>query len=304
MPTHTYKAFGFVIESDIQCPELIPGEGPPDIYFRYDNIPDELKNPSDGLWYANDGDRLVLNVKGIGSYLVSGGNEVIIDPEANARDEDLRLFVLGSAMGGILYQRGILPLHGSAIETKSGCVLFVGESGIGKSTLAAGFAQRGYRVITDDVCAVSISDWGVPRVTPAYPQIKLCEDSLGWIGQCSEGLRLIKSERMKRALPLADSFYEKPLKLYRTYALTSSHVSEISLKPQKGVEKVQVLVENTYRLFFLQTAKQKAAHFEKCTEMAKETDFVSVVRPKSFICLEEMIKKIERDFSAPDDLAS
>lgn len=297
--TYTYQAFGFVIESDIQCPELTSGDGPPDIRFRYDQIPEKYQNPSGGLWYNNNGERLFLNIKGIGSYLISGGNEVIIDREVNAKEEDIRLFLLGSAMGGILYQRDILPLHGSAIETKNGCVLFVGESGIGKSTLAAGFSQKGYRVVTDDVCAVRVSDYGVPMVTPAYPQIKLCEDSLAWVGECSERLRLIKSERMKKALPLTDGFYEKPLKLYRIYALTNGYDSAIDLTPQKGVAKIQVLVENTYRLFFLQDADQRTAHFKKCSNIAGSTDVIRVARPNSFKCLEEMIIKIEVDFSAP-----
>lgn len=47
----------------------------------------------------------------------------------------------------LLYQRGILPLHGSTIETPQGAVMFAGVSGSGKSTLAASFHAHGYAVL-------------------------------------------------------------------------------------------------------------------------------------------------------------
>jgi hypothetical protein len=62
------------------------------------------------------------------------------------------------------YLRSILPLalqawgtevlHASAVHTSRGIVALCAVSGTGKSTLAAGLSQRGYRVWADDAVAV------------------------------------------------------------------------------------------------------------------------------------------------------
>jgi serine kinase of HPr protein (carbohydrate metabolism regulator) len=45
-------------------------------------------------------------------------------------------------------------------------VLVCGGSGAGKSTVAAALVQRGYPLVTDDVCAVSPSGTAAPVVHP------------------------------------------------------------------------------------------------------------------------------------------
>ena len=82
-------------------------------------------------------------------------------------------------MGTILMQRKMLPLHGSAIEIDGKVYAIVGDSGAGKSTLASAFLKQGYKLVSDDVIAVSLSqENSIPYVTPAYPQQKLWQESL------------------------------------------------------------------------------------------------------------------------------
>ena len=74
-------------------------------------------------------------------------------------DEDkIRLYILGTCMGALLMQRKILPLHGSAIAIDGKAYAFVGDSGAGKSTLASAFLSKGYKLLSDDVIAVSLSE--------------------------------------------------------------------------------------------------------------------------------------------------
>ena len=64
---------------------------------------------------------------------------------------DIRVFLLGSCLGALLHQRGVLALHASAIETDQGAVLFMGDSGMGKSTTLQAFIKRGYKMLADDI---------------------------------------------------------------------------------------------------------------------------------------------------------
>ncbi|MEG8053162.1 hypothetical protein QP185_07710 [Sphingomonas aerolata] len=53
-------------------------------------------------------------------------------------------YLLGTALGALLHQRALLPLHCNAIVHDGKAFLFCGDSGAGKSTLAAVFEARGY----------------------------------------------------------------------------------------------------------------------------------------------------------------
>jgi len=81
-----------------------------------------------------------LNIQGIARYLVTAGREIVIDPDDAAPALDVRGYLLGSIFVVLCQQRGLLPLHASAIAGKSGVVAFLANSGQGKSTLAANLA--------------------------------------------------------------------------------------------------------------------------------------------------------------------
>ena len=99
-------------------------------------------------------------------------------------DNDVRLFLLGSVMGALLHQRGWLPLHGSAIRLPDGtAAIFMGPSGVGKSTLAAAFRRRGYAVAADDVSLIFTGADGSPLLQPAYPELKLWAEAAAKIGE-------------------------------------------------------------------------------------------------------------------------
>jgi hypothetical protein len=77
-----------------------------------------------------------------------------------------------------LSRRGSLVFHGSAVEMPfEEAVIFAGQSGLGKSTLAAAFAVAGCRFLNDDGSVVEERGdryWTLP----SYPSIRLWSDSM------------------------------------------------------------------------------------------------------------------------------
>ena len=61
------------------------------------------------------------------------------------------LFVAGNVIACILTLAGEYVLHASAVETGNLAIAFAGDSGMGKSTLAALLCANGARFITDDL---------------------------------------------------------------------------------------------------------------------------------------------------------
>ena len=82
---------------------------------------------------------------------VFDGSHITIYRDGRITDQDVNLFLLGSAWGVLCYQRGLLPLHCSSVATCSDAFAFVAQSGGGKSTLAASLCGLGFLHVCDDV---------------------------------------------------------------------------------------------------------------------------------------------------------
>lgn len=81
-----------------------------------------------------------------------------VAPEAGTPPQDIAIFIIGTVFGLLLHQREQVVLRASAARVGGKAVLFCGASGAGKSPLAAALAQCGYPLITDDVCALAVTD--------------------------------------------------------------------------------------------------------------------------------------------------
>jgi hypothetical protein len=117
---------------------------------------------------------LRLTVEGIGRFRITNGERIAWQrADAGVSDQDIRTFLLGSAVGALLIQRGMLVLHGNALEKDGQAIVCLGHSGAGKSTLAYALMQQGWRLLADDLVAVN----GEGMVLPGIPRIKLWHDA-------------------------------------------------------------------------------------------------------------------------------
>lgn len=101
-----------------------------------------------------------------------GGYEVLAHPLAAATGESLQTYLLGQVLSFALLRQGIEPLHATAVTVEGRAVAFIGETGGGKSTLAAAFLAVGHRLLTDDLLVTSTEEAG-PIAFPGPPRIKL-----------------------------------------------------------------------------------------------------------------------------------
>jgi hypothetical protein len=228
---------------------------------------------------------------------VTAGEEIIIERVPGAQDNEVRLFLLGSAFGALLQQRGLLPLHGCAVEINGGAAVFVGPSGCGKSTLAGALRQRGYRVMADDVCVISFSPTDAPLVISAYPQLKLWADALKIMGENTEDLPRVTAGLEKYRLPLGEGFSNNSSPLQRVYELAVSNSQDLELTTLRGLDKLAVLLRHTYRLQFLAGTSGKKRNFEQCGQAARHCQVSRLVRPEYPFRLEELADLVEKDWA-------
>jgi hypothetical protein len=187
-PGGLYQAFGLCIHSALALPEL-PTVDPAlavDARIRYGRTPSRLAGGVEAEPFIETDGAACLIKAPAGRLLVSGGATIDVEPATGASEADLRPYVLGSALALLCLQRGVLPLHASAVMVGATVAAFVGPSGAGKSTLAAGLAQRGFAVVCDDLCALTLEagrpEAGRAFVWPGVTRIKLWPDSVGILG--------------------------------------------------------------------------------------------------------------------------
>jgi len=294
-----FKGFGLTIASALDLPELSPAEaeGGTEVEIVYGAVPAELPGAlKRGVRFQAAANALRLQVDGVAAYLVEQGRRITIDRVAGGDDEDVRVFLLGSAIGALLHQRGDLVLHASAIDWGGEAVAFLGRSGVGKSTLAAAFRQRGHAVLTDDLCVVRQGADGRMCAEPGFPQTKLWLDSLRQLEISAEGLRRIRHKLEKRAVPLAGDFAAARRPLRKLFVIRPHNRAELSIEPVAGPAKFAVLKNQTYRFGFLADIERKAGHFEQALRLAQQAPLAAIGRPdRSEFRLAELVAAIEAD---------
>jgi hypothetical protein len=179
-----------------------------------------------------------------------------------------------------------------------GCIGFLGRSGVGKSTLAAALCRRGYRLVTDDICAVSLAPDATPSVSPGYPQMKLWADMLRQLGEPMAPLRRIRPQLDKHAWPIPEAFYAMRLPLRRLYVLHTTNTDALTFQELVGPEKMTVLKQHTYRAPFLYGLDSHVPHFTICTAIATQLPMHRIVRPQYPCRLEEMVARLEQEWAA------
>ncbi|NCS64717.1 MAG: hypothetical protein GW787_00970 [Betaproteobacteria bacterium] len=277
---YRYRLYGLLAASDFPLPELLPADA--------EDVPAELsirlgKAPADGLvggvMLSPDcqvaGDEFWLAVPEVARYRVKAGREIVVEPAAGADAASVRLYLLGSCLGALLYQRGWLLLHGNAIRVGDGCLVCVGDSGAGKSTLTAAFLQRGCQVLADDV--VPVNDAG--EAIPGYPRIKLWQDAADRLGLTTTGLRRISPELEKFNYPLGDRFCATALPIRWLYVLEQGAVEEPAIQPIEGVARFTALRDNSYRFEYLAGMGLLASHLRQCATLANRTRIATLTRP-------------------------
>ena len=263
-PYHLYRLFGLTVASELPLPELRPcaGDAPPDVTVRLGAVP-ETQAPG----FATAGGGAVLWVEGTGRYFMRDGAEMVVQPEPGVADRNLRIYLLGSAMGAILHQRGLLPLHANAVVVDGRAIAFSGRSGSGKSTLAAWFHDRGFEVLADDVCVVTMEADG-PVAQPGVPRLRLWREALGASGRTAEDYELSFEGRDKYDVPTAASAEPEAVPLGAVYMLEPAVGADATVERLAGSAAAAALIANTYRRAWLETLGRTAPHFLACTALA------------------------------------
>lgn len=207
-----YQLFGWRVQSALPLPELLPWRGDaraPDLIVEMGAVPpvDQFRPSfSPAIQIGTTGVRVAIPA--VATYWVEAGRRVVIEPVLPEDAPDIRVFLLGTVLAILCFQRGLLPLHASAVDIGGRVLLLSGISGAGKSTLAAAFSARGYRLLSDDLCALEVREGQPLLVLPAFPRVKLWRDSAEQLQVAFARLERSREELEKYHVPLAEGRFQ------------------------------------------------------------------------------------------------
>jgi len=259
----SYRAYGLDILSDFAVPEFVPNrEGRSDVAIRLQPCEPPFPLPDDSYVEVRPGEAF-LKYQRAGLFHIRDGREINVSPAPGADLALVRLYLVGKVLATLLYQRGLLVLHASAVEVDGQAVCFIGNCHFGKSSLAASLHRSGCGVVADDVSAVDLSGGGSFAI-PAFPQLKVDPAVAGLLGYDTDALVELHPLESRRGLRLTASFDSRPLPIGLIYLLEPNSIAPQSLSPQ---ELLIELVRNSFPARL--NTSGGAPHLRQCVQLAK-----------------------------------
>ena len=295
---HFYRVFGLALESAIECPELLPAEATtqPDIVIRTGDAPQTLEQPAETWthWQTAPGHFLV-NVEGLGRFHVRDGREITVQPAEGVSEETIRLYLLSACLSILLHQRRLFVVHCSGVATPMGAVLFAGKSGTGKSTTVSAFLERGYKILADDMLALTFNEEGQVMALPGFPQVKLWADSAEALGRSTAGLRRVVPQHDKFIAPERERYSAAPIRLHAIYDLRVVEGSELLLEPLAHTARFHILLDHTWQKATLTGLGVREWHFQTAARVASLTYAARLTRPPEPLDIIQAANLIEAD---------
>lgn len=285
-----YNCYNLTISSDLELPEINAKSSDArksDVVIHFRDL--SKVQVTDGtqiapyMWASKS--TLMIDIPEVARFLISDGDDIAIDPLPGIDEASLRVFLLGSAFGALLMQRGFFVLHGNAVELDDKCLVCVGPSGIGKSSLTAAFMKRGYRVLADDVVPIDVTG----HALPGFPRIKLWQDVADKMEIDTRCLHRIRPNLEKFNMPLGDHFCNISRPITHICVLAGHNDETVAITPITGVLKFSVLQENTYRPRFIEGMNLQREHLRQCSALAANVSVAKVQRPKAGFKIDALI---------------
>jgi len=290
------------VSSEIKLPELVtrePSPVEPDVRIRLGQVPEDLPGASRASPESQiDRDTLLLTIPEVGRYRVADGRLIVVEPLPEAKDHNVRLFILGSALGAIYLQRNLFPLHASVVVINGQAVAFSGDSGSGKSSMAAWMNLQGYPLLCDDVCVIRFDQYNQPLAYPGYPRLKLWKDTLDTLDISQDNLQRDHFRADKFHLPMTGSFWAMPVRLrYLNFLRFSEPGAKTTLTRINPPQAVPLLRNNTYRYQYISGLELTESHFKDCVSLARQVSTCYLDRPRREESFSECQRLVEQQVS-------
>jgi hypothetical protein len=210
-------------------------------------------------------------------------------------DRALFAYLLGHVLSYCLLARGLEPLHATSVVVDGKAIALLGDSGYGKSTLAAALLDRGCRLLTDDVLVLEFQGQQL-LAHPSLAHIKLTPDSADAVfhGRRSVFMNAFTS---KMIFSLEESQHVPRLvPLHRVYLVPAKSGSKISVRSVRGRAAFLPIIKNTFNNVVLTPSRLKQ-QFAFASRLTSRVVIKRLSYPKRLELLPAVVDAILADLS-------
>jgi len=292
-----YEACGLQIASSMPLRAFVTTQrttpASPVIRFYQDDVPAALCGAAQSggpNWECNE-NQFLLRVPGIAKFLIENGATIRFQPEPGVSLDDVSAFLVGSALGILIHQRGQIILHASSVLVNGKAVLFCGASGKGKSTLAAALDKRGFPVVTDDFCVLDPTL--PPSVFPDGRYLRLWQQSLDGLDM-EDADYLPVRRKINKYYVSPENVVSDPVPLGPIYILRetkppfTSGIAALNL-----TEAATAIRQQAYRPFLIQRMAKQDAYFLATMRMMTRSEAFTLTRPMGFAALPKVLDQLQ-----------
>ena len=211
-------------------------------------------------------------------------------------DEVLFTYLLNQVLSRCLTVRGLEPLHATSVVVNGRAIGIMGDSGYGKSTLAAELIRRGCPLLTDDVLVLELLGNGV-QAYPSLARLKLHPDSADAAFGRRRSLPM-NTFTDKMILPLrASEHVSAAVPLGAIFVIPSSAGSAaITIRRVRGHRSLLPIIQNSFDTSFLDRRRLEQ-QFEFACRLAKAVPISVLSFPRRLECLPAVADALLEDVS-------
>jgi len=235
----------------------------------------------------------LIRIEDIADFEIREGSQIRVWPAAGAKQKDVEIFLFGFAWASLCHQRGLLPLHASAIVTGKGITAFAGHSGTGKSATAALLNSLGCELLADDILPVSFDQNSIPGAWPYLRRLKLHRDVINHLGLTPAELVGETLDKEKYFVRPKCTGHDMWRKLERLYLLEDNATdTHVPIEQITGADAVYALLSHTYHYDFIRGTRRFGEHLAFCTRLASKIITYRVRRSQSTEAKEKIVSLI------------
>ncbi len=266
---HRFRAYGLAFSSEVRFAHVADSDfaGEPDVRIELGEVFGPAYTPPPTIVVESSPDQLLIRGARSATIRVGGGNLITVEPLPGGDQGVIRQLLLGWALGGIFHQRGMLPLHASALCDGRDCIVFCAGSGAGKSTLAAAFLNRGFTYLDDNVALVNLRQDGC-FVAPGAPELRLWDDSLSALAFEHRVAGPIRPGASKWSVSAGERFHPREAPIRRVFILRRTADRGLSFAELSGALKFRSLMEHVFGLGLVCDPQSRGRLFQLVRELA------------------------------------
>jgi hypothetical protein len=269
---YRYLIYGMIVESEVEFMQLVKADGDVDTSLLQnenstgeadirivekkckEEVTEYLEKLGRLKWKYEIGLDYSCFFNRGGYYVIRDGKEIAFEVSEGFTPATVSSWLLGFAMTMALLQKRLLAVHCSAVAADDGAFLISGEPGAGKSSLTRKLLERGYKIMADDVAAVSLKEnhsensanGKYVAVYPAFPYQKLCRNEVESRNFDMDELIYIGESKDKFLVPVKEKFVIQPQKLKFMVFLCVGDVEELKVEKLAGMSQYMALRQNLF----------------------------------------------------------